>query len=146
MTQGTATSVGDLATLPHSPMARMSPPKVPETPVPALGEEALRSLLKACEGAGFEKRWDIAMIRLLIDTGMRASERVNLRVDDLDLDMGVAVVDGKGTSAGVPVWEPLSPRPRPVPPGPSPARSRGRAVALAGQEGRDDLTPGCARW
>lgn len=75
----------------QSPMARMSPPKVPETPV-----RELRSLLKACEGTAFDDRRDTAIIRLLIDTGMRASELVNLRVGDLDLDMGVAVVVGKG--------------------------------------------------
>ncbi len=80
----------------QSPMTRMSPPKVPETPVPVVGEEELRSLLKACAGTGYEARRDTAMIRLLIDTGMRASELVNLRVDDLDLDLGVALVVGKG--------------------------------------------------
>ncbi len=80
----------------QSPMTRMSPPKVPETPVPVVGEEKLRSLLKACAGTGYGARRDTAMIRLLIDTGMRASERVNLRVDDLDLDLGVALVVGKG--------------------------------------------------
>ncbi|HEX2275160.1 MAG TPA: tyrosine-type recombinase/integrase [Acidimicrobiales bacterium] len=83
----------------QSPMTRMSPPKVPDTPVPIVGEEELRSLLKACEGTGYEERRDTAMIRLLIDTGMRASELVNLRVEDLDLDMGVAVVVGKGRRA-----------------------------------------------
>ena len=98
----------------QSPMTRMSPPKVPETPVPVIGEEELRSLLKACAGTGYEARRDTAIIRLLIDTGMRASELVNLRVDDLDLDLGVAVVVGKGR------------RPRACPFGSRAARGRQR--------------------
>lgn len=79
-----------------SPMAKMKPPKVPETPVPVLSDEELGRLLKACAGTGFEERRDTALIRLLIDTGMRAAEVVSLRLADLDLDLGVAVVVGKG--------------------------------------------------
>lgn len=59
-------------------------------------DEELRKLLKVCEGSSHEERRDSAMIRLLVDTGMRASELVNLRVDDIDRDQGVAVVMGKG--------------------------------------------------
>ena len=33
-----------------SPMARMSPPSIPEDPVPVLSEDELRRLLKACQG------------------------------------------------------------------------------------------------
>jgi len=79
-----------------SPMAKMKPPKVPEAPVPVLSDDELGRLLKACAGTGFEERRDTALIRLLIDTGMRAAEVVSLRVEDLDLDLGVAVVVGKG--------------------------------------------------
>lgn len=82
--------------VPASPMAKMSPPKVPDSPVPVVRDEELRRLLKVCEGPGHEERRDSAMIRLLVDTGMRASELVNLRVEDLDRDMAVALVVGKG--------------------------------------------------
>ncbi len=45
---------------------------------------------------GFEERRETALVRLLIDTGMRVAEVVSLRLADLDLDLGVAVVVGKG--------------------------------------------------
>ncbi len=35
------------------------------------------------------------MLRLLVDTGMRAGELVGLKLDDLDRDMQVALVTGK---------------------------------------------------
>lgn len=79
-----------------SPMVNMRPPRVPEDPPPILTEDDLRRLIRACEGTGFDDRRDMAIIRLLIDTGMRRAEITGLRVEDLDFDIGVAVVVGKG--------------------------------------------------
>jgi site-specific recombinase XerD len=80
----------------ESPLARMRPPAVPENPPPVLREEDLSKLLKACEGPRFEDRRDTALLRLLLDTGMRRGEIVGLKVTDLDLDQDVAIVMGKG--------------------------------------------------
>jgi site-specific recombinase XerD len=79
-----------------NPMAKMRPPIVPERPVPVLGEEQARALLKACAGSGFVMRRDTAIVRLFLDTGMRLSELAKLRVDEIDLDDNVAIVTGKG--------------------------------------------------
>jgi site-specific recombinase XerD len=79
-----------------SPMERMSPPAVPEVPPPILREEQIRALLRACEGTDFEARRDTAMIRLLLDTGMRRGELAGLAVDDIDFEHDVAMVMGKG--------------------------------------------------
>ncbi len=79
-----------------SPMANMTPPKVVVDPPAILGEEELRRLLKACEGKRFEDRRDAAIIRLFVDTGMRRAELTGLRVEDVDLSLGVAHVIGKG--------------------------------------------------
>ena len=79
----------------HSPMERMKPPIVPETPVPVVDVEFLRTLLRGCAGRDFEERRDNAILRLFIDTGMRLSELANLKVTDLDFDHDVAVVMGK---------------------------------------------------
>ena len=79
-----------------SPMANMTPPQVPEQPVPVLAEEDLKKLLADCSGSGFEDRRDQALIRLLVDTGMRRGELLGMRVEDLDLDQQVAFVLGKG--------------------------------------------------
>jgi len=79
-----------------SPMERMTRPRVPEQPVDVLSEDDLRALLRTCSGRGFQDVRDAAIIRLLVDTGMRRAELLGLRVEDLDLDQDVAVVAGKG--------------------------------------------------
>jgi site-specific recombinase XerD len=79
-----------------SPMARMKPPAVPEEPPAVLGEDALRKLLKTCDGRAFDERRDMAIIRLFIDTGMRRSELAGLSMTDIDFENDVAVVLGKG--------------------------------------------------
>lgn len=79
-----------------SPMARMKPPILPEVPVPVLSATEQRALLATCAGKEFDDRRDTAIIRLFLDTGMRLAELAGLRLGDLDLDQGVAVVLGKG--------------------------------------------------
>src|SRR4051812_22687562 len=80
----------------RSPMERMRPPAVPEQPVSLIAEQELVALLAACKGNTFENRRDTAILRLLIDTGIRLSELTGLKVDDLDFDADVAHVMGKG--------------------------------------------------
>src|SRR6266545_1004861 len=58
--------------------------------------DQLQRLLKACEGKDFTARRDTAIIRLLMDTGLRRSECVGIMLDDLDLKEQVVVVLGKG--------------------------------------------------
>jgi site-specific recombinase XerD len=79
-----------------SPMANMKPPPIPEIPVPIVDEDALKKLLKVCEGRDFTARRDMALVRLLIDSGLRRGELAGLVLEDLDLDQDVVVVLGKG--------------------------------------------------
>lgn len=79
-----------------NPMARTRPPRVPEEPPPLLTEEAVRTLLRACEGRAFADRRDTALVRLLLDSGARRSEIAGLGVDDIDLRDKTARVLGKG--------------------------------------------------
>ncbi len=82
--------------IPRSPFERMRPPAVPEQPVPVFTDEELSALLAACKGNTFENRRDTAILRLLLDTGLRAGELCGLGVDDLDFEQDVAYVMGKG--------------------------------------------------
>jgi integrase len=77
-------------------MDRVKAPKVIEQPVPVLSTDELRRLIAACNGKGFTERRDEAMIRLFLDTGMRLGEMRGMKVSDLDLDLMVAIVHGKG--------------------------------------------------
>jgi site-specific recombinase XerD len=101
-----------------SPMAKMSPPAIPEQPVPVLREEDLRRLLATCGGRRvrtphegvprlseqqFTDRRDLALLRVLIDAGGRRAEVTNLRWDsgdptcnDVDLEQQLLRVVGKG--------------------------------------------------
>lgn len=82
--------------IPTSPMARTHPPHVPEQPVPVLSDDELRKLLDACKGADFDARRDTAVIRVFLDTGCRLGEIASLTVDDVDWDLDVLHVVGKG--------------------------------------------------
>lgn len=80
----------------ENPMKTLSPPQPTAKPVPVLSDDELDALLKACSGKDFNDRRDEAMIRLLLDCGLRVSELCGLTVDGLDLDQGMALVQGKG--------------------------------------------------
>ena len=82
--------------IPVSPMERMRPPKVPEQPVGIFTDDELARLLKACFGNTFENRRDTALLRFLLDTAMRAGELIGLQMSDIDQELSVAHVMGKG--------------------------------------------------
>jgi len=85
----------------ESPMVNMKPPKVPEQPPPILDEQGIQRLLRVCSGSTFSDRRDTAIIRLLLDTGLRRAELAGLILDDLDPDNQVLHVQGKGGRARV---------------------------------------------
>lgn len=94
--------------LTRSPMERMDPPIVPEEPPTVLTDEEVKRIFTLCEkDKSFEGYRDLAIFRLLFDTGCRRAEIGGLllwrtdndgdRIDgDLDLDHGQLHVVGKG--------------------------------------------------
>ncbi|HMK62226.1 MAG TPA: tyrosine-type recombinase/integrase [Acidimicrobiales bacterium] len=82
--------------IPQHPMSRMKPPTVPEQPVPVVPDADLKRLFKVCEGTAFDERRDTAIIRTLFDCGIRLGELTKLRMDDIDFDLRVLNVLGKG--------------------------------------------------
>jgi site-specific recombinase XerC len=79
-----------------SPMATMKPPFVPEQEVPVISEDLMHKVLDTCKGRDFLSRRDLALIRLIWDTGARLNEIAKLDVDSVDLDLEVIQVLGKG--------------------------------------------------
>jgi site-specific recombinase XerD len=80
----------------QSPMAKMQPPKIQEAPVPVLTNDEIKALLATTKGTGFAERRDRAIILTLLDTGIRLGELVGLRLEHVDLKLGVILVHGKG--------------------------------------------------
>jgi site-specific recombinase XerD len=66
--------------VPASPMTRVGRPAVPPKHKPPFSEEEQRALLKSAGGGALEDRRDTAIIRILIDTGMRVSGLAGLRL------------------------------------------------------------------
>lgn len=88
-----------------NPFLGMKPPQLDQPVIPVLGEEQLRAMAAACAPPAGQRtglsslrhRRDEAIIRLLLETGVRAGECLGLGVDDVDVVGGVAVVRrGKG--------------------------------------------------
>ncbi|MBA2768538.1 MAG: tyrosine-type recombinase/integrase [Sporichthyaceae bacterium] len=79
-----------------NPLGGLEPPVAEAKPVPVLPDNDLVRLLKACAGKDFRDRRDEAVIRLLLDCGVRVSELCGLKLGDVDLDREMALVTGKG--------------------------------------------------
>jgi site-specific recombinase XerD len=79
-----------------SPMARLRAPKVPEERVPVVPDADLRLLLATCELGRFNDVRDNALLRVMIETGVRLSEATGLTLRDVDLENRTLIVLGKG--------------------------------------------------
>ncbi|WP_411815850.1 tyrosine-type recombinase/integrase [Gordonia sp. SND2] len=78
----------------------LKPPKLDKKVVPSLSDEQAVALIKACKGSEFRDRRDEALVRLMLESGMRAGEAVDLRRGDVDLsNLTVIVRRGKGGKA-----------------------------------------------
>jgi site-specific recombinase XerD len=85
-----------------SPMEHMKPPRLPEAPVAVLRDAELRKLLETCErDRSFIGRRDEAVLRTLLDSGIRRAELLGLQLPDVDLDRGLLRVTGKGSRTRV---------------------------------------------
>ena len=104
-----------------SPMAKMRPPKLGEIPVPVISAEELKALRAACEGRKFDQRRDAAILRVLLNTGLRLAELAGLKLEDLDLEQDQIWVMGKGR------------RPRLLPLGPKTVKALDRYMRARAQ-------------
>ena len=79
----------------RSPMNGIRCPKVEARPVDHLQPDEMKALLAACKGS----RRDEAIVRLMLDTGIRRTECAGIMRDDLDLNASHAriLVHGKGS-------------------------------------------------
>lgn len=78
-----------------NPFDKADVPGTPDTLIPVVSLDDLRKLLTACDGKTFEDRRDNAIVRVLVDCGVRLGELVGLRVDDWDRRADLLYVTGK---------------------------------------------------
>lgn len=82
--------------IPDSPMRRVTMPRL-EQRVPApFAPDDVQQLLAGCDRATVTGSRDYAIILVLLDTGLRASELVSLQIGDIDMRSGLCTVMGKG--------------------------------------------------
>lgn len=77
--------------IPNNPMARFKLATVPQVMPPAVTSEEARRALRAAKNTEHPLR-DQAILLTLLDTGLRMSELLQLRLDDLDLERGLVKV------------------------------------------------------
>lgn len=88
--------------LEHDPTRKIKPPRVPEVDLPVVREWEVKKLLAAAE-MGKNPLRDKALVMVLWDTGLRASEVLGLRVSDVKAE--AVRVRRKG---GAVQWVPVS--------------------------------------
>ncbi|WP_245361075.1 tyrosine-type recombinase/integrase [Kribbella aluminosa] len=82
--------------LDSDPIVQLKAPKIGEKVVRPLSADEIKALLATCRGKDLMPRRDEAIIRLLLNSGLRASELCGLRVPDVKVATGTALVQGKG--------------------------------------------------
>ncbi|MDZ7838156.1 MAG: tyrosine-type recombinase/integrase [Actinomycetota bacterium] len=83
--------------LQKNPFAEISNPKLPRRLVDVLTEQEISIFLDTVrKKANRSKQRDIAMFELLYSCGLRASELVNLKLKNIDIDEGLLFFIGKG--------------------------------------------------
>ena len=105
--------------LPADPLVGLKAPKLDAKVIEPLTDDQIKALIKACTGPELRERRDEAIVRLMVESGMRAGECVAIELPDIDLSSGTAVVRrGKGGKGRV------------VPFGPQTARALDRYIRV----------------
>jgi site-specific recombinase XerD len=77
----------------RSPMDKMRTPTPPLNPPAVLSDVEIGRLLAACRGTDFLSRRDLAMLSLMLDTGLRRGELAGMTVGDLNLGQMVGFIE-----------------------------------------------------
>ena len=83
----------------RSPTANIKRPKVAKTITPVFSKDEMTTLLKACEEGDDEAiiARNKAILMVLLDTGVRISELLDMRINRINLNESSAQVHGKGS-------------------------------------------------
>ena len=92
--------------LQDNPMASIRHPRMPQTIIRPFTAQNISDMLELCDGAPdraihFIDVRNKAITLMLLDTGLRVSELINIQVKDIDIDHGTIRVMGKGAKERV---------------------------------------------
>jgi integrase/recombinase XerD len=80
-----------------NPIHRVKAPKVPQEQIEPVSIETVTKMIKACQRDTFTGDRDIAIFLCLLDTGARASEFLDINIEDVDQACGnILIRQGKG--------------------------------------------------
>lgn len=82
--------------LAENPMDKVRPPKIEKNIIEAFTDAEVKRLLAATTASDALSVRNRALVTCLLDSGLRAAEMISLRVADVDMVTGVALVRGKG--------------------------------------------------
>ncbi len=82
--------------IPVDPPAKLPPPKVRRHPMRFLSTAELEAIWASFPTKSRQGQRDRTMFLLLVDTGVRASELVGIRLEDVDLAASTIAIVGKG--------------------------------------------------
>ncbi len=89
--------LADEGEIPTDPLVGIKAPKLDAKVVHPLTEDQIKALIKACAGKEFQDLRDTAIVRLMIETGIRAGECASILHTDWDKLAGtITVRRGKG--------------------------------------------------
>lgn len=80
----------------ENPFSYVSIPKIEKRLPDFFYEEEIRELFKACAGDTPLDQRNQVILEILYGTGIRVSELCNIRLQDIDLDLSVILIHGKG--------------------------------------------------
>ena len=91
-------------------MARLPLPKVPQVDMPTFSPEQVHGLLSTIDKVKPVGARYYCLLVILLDTGLRIGEAVNIKVADLDIKGGFITVIGKGQKRRVVPFSPFTRR------------------------------------
>ncbi|MGI6367895.1 MAG: tyrosine-type recombinase/integrase [Anaerolineae bacterium] len=86
----------DEGDIPRNPMAKVAMPRLEQRIPPPFSRDDVRTLLSACDRHTAIGARNFALVMTLLDTGLRASELMAMKVGDVDMRTGLCTVLGKG--------------------------------------------------
>jgi len=87
------------------PFARVASPKVPVPVIPVLSDDEVRALWAVTDGSDWQSRRDRALIRCMLDTGLRRGEAQALTLGSVDVSAGLIHV--RVSKSGRERWVPI---------------------------------------